>query len=233
MFIKTLNHFLFVIFPYVSIALMLVVSTYRYFNNSYKFSSLSSEFLESDQLFWGSVPWHYGIIILAFGHLIGFCFPREVLAFGAVPWRLLILEVTALIFGLLALFGLLMLIKRRLTDQRVKVVTTHMDLFILFLLLVQTVSGVGTAVTYRWGSIWYATSMVPYLKSIFMFKPDMLYLAALPWMVKLHVVNAFLILALLPFTRLVHFLVLPVQYIWRSWQVVIWNYDRRKIRKSE
>ena len=39
------------------------------------------------------------------GHIIGFLFPREVLAFGSVPVRLLIMEVTALVFGLLAVVG--------------------------------------------------------------------------------------------------------------------------------
>ena len=84
---------------------------------------------------------------------------------------------------------------------------------------------------YRWGMTWYAASMVPYLKSIFMLNPQMEYVMAMPLLVKIHVVNAFLIIAVLPFTRLVHFLVLPVHYLWRSWQVVIWNYDRKNIRK--
>lgn len=226
-----LNLFLFVVFPYVAIFVMLVVSIHRYFNNSYKFSSLSSEFLESDQLFWGSVPWHYGIIVVLTGHLLGFLFPREMLAFGSVPIRLLIIEVFSLIFGLMALFGLVMLIRRRFENKRIWSVTNNMDIFILVLLLAQVVSGLGTAVSYRWGFNWYATSMVPYLRSLVTFHPDMQYVAAMPAMVKFHVGNAFLIIAVLPFTRLLHFLVLPIQYIWRSWQVVIWNYDRKTRRK--
>ncbi len=226
-----LNLFLFVVFPYVAIAIELVVSIYRFKNSSYKFTSLSSEFLESDKLFWGSVPWHYGIIVILVGHVVGFMFPREVIAFNSIPMRALIIEVSALIFGLSSLFGLVMLIRRRFTNKKVKVVTSNMDIFILFLLLVQVASGVGTAVMYRWGMTWYATSMVPYLKSIFMLNPQIEYMVAMPLMVKVHVVNAFLIIAILPFTRLLHFLVLPVHYLWRSWQVVIWNYDRKKIRK--
>lgn len=228
-----LNTFMFVVFPYVAIAIMLVVSIYRFSVNSYKFSSLSSEFLESEQLFWGSVPWHYGIIAVFLGHLIGFLFPREVLLFNSVPVRLLILEVTALIFGLMTLFGICMLIKRRLTNPRIKVVTSKMDLIILFVLLLQVVAGVGTAVMYRWGSNWYATSMTPYLWSIVKFNPDMKYVMAMPHLVKFHIVNAFFIIGLLPFTRLLHFLILPVQYLWRSWQIVVWNYDPKTVRKPE
>jgi len=228
-----LTFFGFVIFPYIAIAIELVVSIHRYFNNSYKFSSLSSEFLESDKLFWGSVPWHYGIMTVLLGHIIGFLFPAHVLAFGSVPARLLVMEVTALIFGLMCLFGLVMLIYRRMTNERVRVVTTKIDMIILFLLLVQVLSGVGTAIFYRWGINWYATSMVPYLKSILMLKPELMYIKSLPWTVQLHIFNAFLIIAVLPFTRLLHFLVLPISYIWRSWQRVIWNYDHKTYRNSK
>ncbi len=228
-----LNQFLFVIFPYVAISIMLVMSIYRYYNNSYKFSSLSSEFLESDKLFWGSVPWHYGILIVLLGHLIGFLFPKHVLAFGSVPVRLLFIQVTALIFGLLSLFGLVTLIRRRLVEPRIRVVTSNMDIIILLFLLLQTVTGLSTSVMYRWGINWYASSMAPYLSSLFYLNPQMEYVMNMPIIVKIHIVNAFLILALLPFTRLLHFLILPIQYLWRPWQIVIWNYDRKKIRNRK
>lgn len=223
---------LFAVFPYIAVSIELVVSIYRYRTNSYKFSSLSSEFLENGQLFWGSVPWHYGIIILLCGHVVGFLFPAQVLAFGSVPLRLLIIETSALIFGLLTLFGLIVLLHRRLTNSRIKVVTSRMDIFILCILLVQVVTGVSMAVFYRWGINWYAAAMVPYLKSLFMLSPKLGYVASLPLVVKMHIAGAFLIIAVLPFSRLLHFLVLPVHYLWRNWQVVIWNYDRKKIRKS-
>jgi len=222
---------LFVIFPYVALVLEIAVSFYRYFGGSYKFSSLSSEFLEGRELFWGSQPWHYGILFVLVGHVVGFLFPKEVLLFNEVPVRRLILEVTALTFGLMALLGLLVLIKRRLTNDRVWAVTAKMDLFVLFLLLIQTFSGIYIAVQYRWGSSWYASALVPYLRSLFVLKPNLEYIAPMPWVVKLHIANAYCLIAVLPFTRLVHFLVLPVSYVWRSWQVVIWNWDRKKIRK--
>ena len=222
---------LFVIFPYLALVLEIAVSFYRYFSGSYKFSSLSSEFLEGRELFWGSQPWHYGILFVLVGHVVGFLFPKEVLLFNEVPVRRLILEVTALTFGLMALVGLLVLIRRRFTNDRVWAVTAKMDLFVLFLLLIQTFSGIYIAVQYRWGSSWYASALVPYLRSLFVLKPNLEYIAPMPWVVKLHIANAYCLIAVLPFTRLVHFLVLPVSYAWRSWQVVIWNWDRKKIRK--
>lgn len=220
------------VFPYVALVLFVVVSIYLYKTNSYKFSSLSSEFLESKQLFWGSVPWHYGILIVLLGHLIGFMFPESVIAFGAIPVRLLILEIVSLIFGLMALFGLCMLIHRRMTNAKVRAVTTSMDVVVLMVLLAQVVTGVLIAINYRWGSAWYASALTPYLKSIFLFSPDISYIESMPFLVKLHAFNAFLIVALIPFSRFVHFLVVPVHYLWRSYQIVIWNWDRKRIRKQ-
>ena len=228
-----LDFILFAVVPYVAVAIELVASFMRYFTQRYKISSLSSEFLEQQQLFWGSVPWHYGIMFVLFGHVVAFLFPRDILLWNSVPVRLLILEATALSFGLLALIGLTMLIYRRLTNKRIGAVTTKMDIVVLIMLLVQVATGVGTALFTRWGSSWYAAALVPYLKSLFMLSPNIDYLAFRPWWIKVHILNAFAIIAILPFTRLVHFLILPVSYIWRSYQVVIWNYDRKKIRSQE
>lgn len=222
---------LFMILPYVAVAIELSVSLYRYFSGSYQFSSLSSEFLEGRELFWGSTCWHFGILAVILGHVIGFAFPREVMLFGGTSARLLILEVGALIFGLMALTGILLLIKRRLTHPRIQAVTSPMDLIVLGILFVQVASGVWIAMQYRWGSLWYAAALVPYLRSLFTLRPIVENVASMPWVVKLHMVTTFLIIGILPFTRLLHFLVVPIPYLWRSWQIVVWNWDRKRIRK--
>lgn len=222
---------LFAVAPYVAVTLLLSVSLWRFFFTRYKFSSLSSEFLENRDLFWGSVPWHYGIMVLFFGHLIGFLCPRQVALWNSVPLRLLILEVTALTFGLLALVGIILLIKRRIRHPRIRVVTSWMDMVVLALLLVQVVAGVGIAYHYRWGSAWYVGTLVPYLRSVLMLAPRVDLISGMPWLVKLHVFGAIAIVGVLPFTRLVHFLVPPISYLWRPYQLVIWNWDRKTIRK--
>ncbi len=219
---------LFAVFPYVVFISAIGISIWRYYSSGFKFSSLSSQFLENRELFWGSVPWHMGILIVLCGHLVAFLFPKEILIWNQIPVRLLILEVSALSCGLLALVGIVLLIHRRLTNARVKVVTTKVDLVVLALLFIQVGSGVSIALTYRWGSSWFALAMAPYLKSIFLLEPNINYLIGMPFMVKLHVLNAFCIIGVLPFTRLIHFLVPPIAYIWRPYQLVIWNWNRKR-----
>lgn len=221
------NRFFFEFFPYIALATAITVGLYRYFSDRFSFSSLSSQFLENRNLFWGSVPWHYGIMIILAGHLVGMAVPRSVQVFNAVPLRLYILEVSALAFGLLTLFGLTALVYRRITSTRVRAVTSRMDVVLLTMLLFQVASGIYVALTYRWGSAWYVTNAAPWLRSLVKLGPVPDYMTTLPLMVKLHAINAFALVAVFPFTRLVHVTTVPLTYIWRPYQVVIWV---RKIR---
>lgn len=221
---------LFVALPYVALIVFLVGSIYRYRSTKFKFSSLSSEFLEGKKLFWGSVPFHYGIVFLFFGHLTAFLFPKEVLAWNGHTMRLLILEITAFSFGISAFVGLVLLFLRRKLNARIYMVTTKMDMFIEVLLLVQVFLGLWIAYGYRWGSSWFAAVLSPYLVSIFTFDPQITAIASLPLVIQLHIALAFVIVLLIPFSRLVHFLVFPLSYLWRPYQKVIWYWNRKKVR---
>lgn len=218
-----INTLLFIVLPYVALVLLLLGSIYRYRFSRFTVSSLSSQFLEGKELFYGSVPFHWGIVILFFGHLIAFLFPRSVIAWNGIPARLFILEIAAFAFGLLTLSGLIMLITRRINTPRLYPVTSSMDIFVYLILLLQVFTGLWTAVGYRWGSSWFASVLSPYLKSIFFFNPDMAAVSAMPLIIKIHIVSAFVVIGMIPFTRFMHFLVIPLTYIWRRYQVVMWN----------
>ena len=141
---------LLVVFPYVAVVVFSLGVWARYRQTGFKVSSLSSQFLEGRRLFWGSVPFHFGLMVLFFGHAAAFLMPRATLAWNAVPTRLIVLEVTAFIFGLSVLVGLSQLILRRLSDVRVRMVTSRMDFAIEFVLLAQVVLGCWIALGYRW-----------------------------------------------------------------------------------
>jgi nitrate reductase gamma subunit len=227
---NALNTFLFVAFPYAAVIVFLVGVIYRYRQRGFTVSSLSSQFLEGKRLFWGSVPFHIGILVVFLGHLIVFVLPEPTLAWNSDPLRLLILEGTGFVFGLSLLIGLAALMYRRLTSARVRAVTTPMDIGIELLLLAQVVLGCWIALGYRWGSSWFAADLSPYLWSLVRLSPETGAVFALPWVIKLHIVGAFAIVLMVPFTRLVHFVVAPLHYITRPYQQVIWNWDPKTIR---
>ena len=87
------NNIFFIALPYAALLMFLVGTIYRYKATKFKFSTLSSQFLETRKLFWGSVPFHWGILFLFFGHLTAFLFPRYILLWNQIPVRLAILEI--------------------------------------------------------------------------------------------------------------------------------------------
>ena len=215
--------FFFILLPYMAIISLIFGSIYRYWFHGFQVSSLSSQFLENNLLFFGSRPFHWGLIVLFFGHLIAFLIPAAVLAWNGKPIRLYILEISAFAFGIISIVGLTVLIIRRIRVKRIRLVTTRMDIFVYLILSVQIITGLYTAFFFRWGSSWFAMVLTPYLRSVFAFNPDATAVIALPVMVKIHVISAFVLIGMIPYTRFIHFLVYPFSYLWREYQMVIWN----------
>jgi nitrate reductase gamma subunit len=217
------NTLLYAVLPYLAVAVAVVGGIVRYRLDRFSYSSQSSQFLESRALFWGSVAWHYGILLVLGAHVLALMFWDPWAALVNDPDRLYTLEVIGLALSILALAGLSVLTVRRLAVNRVRAVTTPMDWALLVVLVVQVALGIWIALGYRWGSDWYVHTAVPWLHSLFKLNPQVEYMVALPTIVKLHAVLGFGLIALFPFTRLVHVVTVPVTYLWRSYQLVVWN----------
>lgn len=216
------NTILFLLVPYAVVPPAVVASAYRLLYHPYTVSSLSSQILESRKLFWGSISFHWGLVLVLAGHLVALFLPRTITLWNAEPMRLYLLEATGLALGLWALAGGAVLAWRRYSDARVRAVTSPADVLVLVLLVISMVTGVLTATLYSFGSSWFTAVFTPYLWSLAMLRPRPELVADLPWLVKLHAFNFFLLVAAFPFTRLVHIITLPLGYLYRPWQLVIW-----------
>lgn len=215
------NQLFFEVFPYVALTLAVVVTVLRWRAQPFTVSSLSSQLLERRKLYWGSVAFHWGVTILLLVHLAVLILPRGLESWNRVPARLYALEITGLALGVWTLVGLGILIFRRLFEPRVRAVTSRMDLALLAILALQVVTGLWIALGYRFGSQWAPAIFVPYIRSLFLLQPRSDLVAALPWVLRLHAFSFFVLLALLPFSRLVHIITLPLGYLVRPWQIVL------------
>jgi nitrate reductase gamma subunit len=219
-----LNNFIFIVLPYTALALLFFVTPYRYFSNRLTWSAYSTQFLEGKALYWGINPWHYGIIPILAGHLLGIVAPGAMKTLLGNQQALVTVESIGLALGIFALFGCLALLVRRATASLLKKVTFTSDWLLLLLLAVQAFTGVWIGLFMRWGSQWYLHTAVPYFYSLLALDPQVEYVAGLPPIFKLHAACAFLIVAVLPFTKLVHLLYNPtaflldppILYRWRS-----------------
>ncbi len=219
----TWNDMLFGVLPYVVAALAIIVAIIRWRQAPFTVSSLSSQLLESRKLYWGSISFHWGLSIILIGHLVALIIPRSFELWNGEPFRLYLLEATGLALGLWAAFGISILLFRRLTNARVRRVTSVMDRVVLVVIGAQIVTGVWISIGCRWGSYWGTSVFSPYVQSLFEFQPEPGYIEPLPLVLKLHVLCFFAFLAVFPFSRLVHIITLPLQYLFRPWQKVIAN----------
>ena len=80
-----LDQFLFAILPYMVGITFFPVTIVRYLARGFTYSSLSSQFLENQQHFWGLVPFHYGILMVTAGHLGAFFLPKQILEWNTQP----------------------------------------------------------------------------------------------------------------------------------------------------
>ncbi|MBK9144042.1 MAG: respiratory nitrate reductase subunit gamma [Candidatus Melainabacteria bacterium] len=228
-----IDSFLYIALPYVAIAICIVGSIYRIRKEPMTYSALSSQFLENNGLMWGSLPWHIGIILILLAHLLAFLCPE--LWQRLLSDRPVLLAVEVLGYGLsiLCILGLVVLTIRRLTSPRIQAVTTVMDLLVLFLLLVQVGCGLMIAIQYRWGALWCTGTTCQYLWSLMTFRPDLAYIQDLPHAVKAHITGAWLLILVIPFSRLIHLFSVPIAYLTRPPQNVIWANPRRSDASNE
>jgi NNP family nitrate/nitrite transporter-like MFS transporter len=215
------DSFLFGVFPYVAVAVAIGGLAWRYRALRSTIGARSSQLLEGRALFWGSVPWHLAILAVLAAHALAAVAPMAFARLLGSPVRLWIVEITGLALGALAVAGIAILVVRRLGLARGA--TAPMDWAVLALLLVQAASGLFIAFAMRWGSVWYLYTAAPWLASLGRLSPDVERMAVLPFIVKLHAVNAFVLVALVPLSRLVHVTRIPLAYLWRPPQLVVWR----------
>jgi len=214
-----MNAFLLGVFPYVAFTVAVVGLLWRLRAGRQTITASSSQLLESRVLSWASVSWHYAILAILLVHLVAIFVPRAVNAAMASPSRLLAVELTCFALGLTALWSLVALGLRRLFVREAK---QRLDGLVWALLLLQVGTGVFVAATARWGLAWFPHVATPWLGSLARLAPRIDFVTNLPPAAKIHLVGAFVLLAVVPFTRLAHVLAAPIAYLWRSPQIVVW-----------
>ncbi len=220
------NLLLFVVLPYVAIAVFAVGTIVRYRNAPHTFTSRSSQFLEGQRHFWALTAFHFGVLVTFVGHVAGLVTPARMHVWTATPFRMHVVEVIGATGGLMALIGIGLVMLRRLHVPLVRSTTKTGDVLVLALLALQLCTGVYVALSRPWGAAWFEALVGPYVRSLLMLTPDTSYVAPMPLAVKVHLVNAWIIIAVFPFTRLVHMLAAPVPYLWRRVLMVRWMRTR-------
>ncbi|MFG2250150.1 respiratory nitrate reductase subunit gamma [Spirillospora sp. NPDC048823] len=173
---------------------------------------------------------HLGMFAVIGGHLLGLLIPKGwTEAVGVSEHAYHTTSVTGgTVAGMMAVAGLGLLLARRFTNGRVRRTTTRMDKALFGVLAVVILLGMAAVVGRNMlgGGYDYRATVAVWFRGVFYFRPDGELMADVPLVYQLHLLSAFALFAMWPFTRLVHVWSAPIAYLWRPYVV----YRRRTPR---
>lgn len=215
---STFDLLLFAVYPYLVIAIFFGGHGYRYMTDLYHWNAASSELLDKKTFWYGITLFHWGIIFTFLGHFFGLLTPQSLLDRVGISaaFHETVSIYTGMLFGTLALTGLVLLLGRRVGVRRIAVTTSASDIVVVVFLLV--VVALGTYNTYfkRFDVV---GVIAPWIQSIVTLRPRPELMVPVPFSYKVHILLALALLAYSPFTRLVHIWSVPVQYLVRKYVV--------------
>jgi nitrate reductase gamma subunit len=226
---SSINLLAFGVYPYVALAICIIGSWARFDLSQYSWKAGSSQIFarsaaEQRYMRIASNLFHVGVLFILAGHFVGLLTPEAVYhSVISTANKQLVAMVSGGFFGVLCLIGLLMLLKRRFSDPRVRASSSTSDLLVLVVLLAQLVLGLLTIVAstdHMDGSVmvmlgnWaqYTVTLQPLAAAAAIEPVALVY--------KLHVFLGLTLFVLFPFTRLVHIVSAPVWYLGRRYQIV-------------
>ncbi len=216
---STLDIFLWLIFPYICLTIFVLGHVGRYRYDKFGWTSRSSQMYEDRILRWANPMFHFGILAVFLGHVMGLGIPKawtDAVGISEGMYHFMAISVGA-VAGVFTIVGFVGLIYRRRFTKSVLGATTKMDKLMYLMLalviltgLINTGSGVVGQYDYREGvSIWF--------RSIFYFNPQPELMVGAPLSFQLHGLLAISLFAVWPFTRLVHAFTAPISYFFRPY----------------
>lgn len=211
------------VLPYVAAASFIVGHILRYRYDQYGWTSRSSQLYENKLLRWGSPMFHYGMLAVFAGHVVGLLIPKQWLEFFGVTEHIYHFGATWLgtFAALVTVAGMAILLSRRGTVKRVMKVTTPMDVIMYVFLAAPIILGTLAVIQFQvlGAGYDYRGSVSPWSRSLLLFQPDVSLMVGVPLAFQLHVLASTALFLIWPYTRLVHVLSAPIGYLFRPYVV--------------
>jgi nitrate reductase gamma subunit len=222
--------------PYVVIVLFAGGVAWRYRYDKFGWTTRSSQVYESRLLSVASPVFHYGILFVLAGHLVGLFIPdawTSGIGVSDHAYHLLSL-CTGTIAGAAAVVGIALLIYRRRTTRSVFRATTGNDKVMYVVLLGAIVMGMWAKLSDATGDGYdYRRTVSPWVRSVFTLQPEGELMSDVPVLYQIHVIVGLALIAFVPYSRLVHMLAAPVQYLFRPYVVYRSRAPRQLAARAE
>jgi nitrate reductase gamma subunit len=209
--------------PYVMVAVLVGGTIWRYRYDKFGWTTRSSELHESRLLRIGSPLFHFGLLVVVFGHVIGLVIPKSWTDAAGLSQEAYHLQALLLgsIAGISTLVGIGILVYRRRTTGPVFRATTANDKLMYVVLVAAIVAGLTTTLLGAAGGEEhnYRLTVGPWFRSLFVLQPDIAAMSRAGVAFQLHALIGMVLFTIWPFTRLVHAFTAPVGYLFRPYVV--------------
>ena len=211
------------VLPYVMVVVLVGGTIWRYRYDKFGWTTRSSELYESRLLRIGSPLFHFGLLVVIIGHVIGLIIPKSWT--DAVGLSQHAYHVQALLLGSVAgistIVGIGILIYRRRTTGPVFRATTGNDKLMYVVLVAAIVAGLTTTLLGASGGEEhnYRLTVSPWFRSLFVLQPDIAAMSQAGLAFQLHALIGMALFTIWPFTRLVHAFTAPLGYLFRPYVV--------------
>ena len=208
-----------VILPYIALAVFVIGHVWRWRCDQFGWTSRSTELQERKLLKWGSPLFHYATFAAIGGHVIGILVPESFTNWLGIPeadyrW---FSAAAGTIAVLGVIIGVAILAYRRIRIPRVRAATSPLDWVALVLLAIVILLGIipTVGINLLGGGYDYRMSVARWFRGLFVGDPNVSVMVHAPLIYQIHATAAWMILAVWPFTRLVHAWSYPLWYLWR------------------
>jgi nitrate reductase gamma subunit len=212
------------VLPYLVALTLIGGLIWRYRYDQFGWTTRSSQLYESKLLRIASPLFHYGLFVVLMGHLLGLLIPKSWtdLVVSQETYHMVALG-AGTVAGIATLVGIGLLIYRRRTTGPVFLATTRNDKLMYVVLTAAIVLGMIATLTgghYPSGEEHnYRETVSIWFRSLLVFSPDVEAMAESTWQFQVHVLIGLSLIALVPFSRLVHAFTVPLHYLFRPYVV--------------
>ncbi|MGH3600023.1 MAG: respiratory nitrate reductase subunit gamma, partial [Pseudonocardiaceae bacterium] len=209
--------------PYVAFTSFVVGHIWRYRHDQFGWTTRSSQSHEGRLLRLGSPLFHFGLLAVLGGHVLGIGVPASwTAAVGVSGEAYHLMSVSfGTLSGLATVAGLAILLYRRFTVTAVRKATTTTDKIMYLLLSTAILTGMLNTLGSNLigGGHDYRATVSPWFRSLFTLSPQPELMVGIPLSFQIHALVVLVLLAGWPYTRLVHVFSAPVGYLVRPYVV--------------
>ncbi len=212
-----LNNLLFTYLPHISFAVFWFGLISRLILANKTVQAESTQLLADKRIRLGSNLFHVGIVFVFLGHFTLFIPESLYHLVMTTETKRVFAMILGSVFGTVAIVGMSVLVTRRFFSPRIKYNSNFQDYFILILLLIEAGLGLSAIARTTAAPIEQYAALGRWAQAVITFQPDAgVLLASHTLQYKIHIVTGLLIFMIFPYTKLMHMLVYPFAYFFRS-----------------